>query len=176
MLLAGRHATDAYLLAGYKSRNRASAQAASSRLLRHPCFAAYYGELRRRADAHSRRRTLRAIQRELRLLKRIIQTSASAVPPPDRKLIESQKIFRQGGRVTRLPCKLTALRRHTKLSDHLHLTHRSSRPTDPNLSKNPLPFITFPPPHIEPGHSASTTLRPALRASEDLSKITLTSP
>jgi len=117
-LLSGMNATDAYLHAGYRTTSRPSAQAASSRLLQNPTFAAYHEALRRRVDTLSRRRTLHAIQRELRHLERIIHTSASSVPPGDRTLHASRTTTRRGGRVTRLPCKLTALRRHAKLTDH----------------------------------------------------------
>lgn len=132
-LLTGMNATDAYLLAGYRTTSRPSAQAAASRLLKHPAFAAYHEALRRRADAQSRRRTLHAIQRELSHLERVIQTSASTVPPRDRQLHANRATNRHGGRVIRLPCKLSALLRHTKLTNHQSITPHQF---DPVFSKN----------------------------------------
>jgi hypothetical protein len=142
-LLQGTNATDAYLLAGYRSRNRPSAQAASSRLLRHPRFAVYHRKIRRQIAAQSRRHTLRTITRKLRLLRNIILTSASSVPPRNQALIEYQKNFRHGGRVTRLPCKLTALQQHLKLSGQQDVNNHLPSSEGPTFLEKTQPTITF---------------------------------
>lgn len=121
-LLQGINATDAYLLAGYRTTNRPSAQAASARLRQHPRFATYHGKLLRQSQALSHRRTVRAIRSKLHTLDQIIHTSAAHIPKYQQHLIKTQTKSRHGGRVTHLPCKLIAIRRYLQLIGHLPLT------------------------------------------------------
>lgn len=176
-LLAGVSATDSYLRAGYRSRSRASAQAAASRLLRHPRFAVYFDKLRRQACTKSRRRTIRILQRRLHFLKRIIQADASTVPCRDRSLIEYQKTFRHGGKTVRLPCKLTALRQYLKLTGAL----TPPPPSPPLFSQKHQQIITSPTFHGKPPSMTGNALAssatvhpapPALLVGKDTFRIT----
>lgn len=124
-LLEGLNATDAYLLAGYRTTSRPSAQAAAARLRPPPRFATYYQKLRRQADAKSRRRTIRAIRRKLHTLDRIIHSGPLAISPRDRSIAVHRKTNRYGGRVVHLPCKLTAIRQYLELTGCLDFANPS---------------------------------------------------
>ncbi len=138
-IATGHTASDAYLRAGYKSSHRHAAETSASRLRRRPEVAAYISELRHSLDQTAREDTLLSLSETLRLLTRIVRTSATTLPEDD-ELVEYTRTFKDGGTAVRMPDKLRALKLHAELAGHFDRPAAAPQPPAPS-SLDPLPAI-----------------------------------